>query len=281
MRWALIGSTGLFGQDLLAFLLDLGEDVHGFDRTNLQLGVEPKKIAEQLKGFDAWVNCVGYTEVDKAEADVYEANLVNGIYAGALAQAAEIAGARFIHISTDYVFDGLSSSPNKVGERVNPQTAYGKSKAIGEQLVAESGADYAILRTAWLYGANARCFPKVIAELLKKNGTARVVSNQIGQPTWTRDLAEMVLQVLQLETMPRVVHAVSSGKSSWADFAKEVALSLGLSADSIEEISSQEFPTAAKRPAWSVLDNSSDVFKPIGDWRERWRVAAPEVLRGI
>lgn len=281
MRWALIGSTGLFGQDLLAFLLDLGEDVHGFDRTNLQLGVEPKKIAEQLKGFDAWVNCVGYTEVDKAEADVYEANLVNGIYAGALAQAAEIAGARFIHISTDYVFDGLSSSPNKVGERVNPQTAYGKSKAIGEQLVAESGADYAILRTAWLYGANARCFPKVIAELLKKNGTARVVSNQIGQPTWTRDLAEMVLQVLQLETMPRVVHAVSSGKASWSDFAKEVAISLGLNSDSILEIKSEEFPTAAKRPAWSVLDNSSDVLTPIGDWRARWHLAAPEVLRGI
>ncbi len=281
MRWAVIGSTGLFGQELLAFLKRRREDAHGFNRTNLQLSDEPQKIAEQLKGFDVWVNCVGYTNVDKAETDVYEANLVNGIYAGALAESAKLAGVRFIHISTDYVFDGFASKPYKVENPTNPQSAYGRFKALGEELVAESGADYSILRTAWLYGANGRCFPRVVAELIRKNGSVRVVSDQFGQPTWARDLAEMVWQVLQLETMPRVVHAVSSGKSSWADFAKEVALSLGLSADSIEEISSQEFPTAAKRPAWSVLDNSSDVLKPIGDWRERWRVAAPEVLRGI
>jgi dTDP-4-dehydrorhamnose reductase len=219
--------------------------------------------------------------VDNAEADVYAVNLVNGIYAGALAQAAKMAGARFIHISTDYVFDGFSSSPYKVDELVNPQTAYGTAKALGEQLVSESGADYSILRTAWLYGAADRCFPKVMAELLKKNGNVRVVSDQFGQPTWTRDLAEMVLQVVQLETMPRIVHAVSSGQATWADFAKEVALSIGLSEDSIEEISSSEFPTPAKRPAWSVLNNSSVVLEPIGDWRERWREAAPKVLRGI
>lgn len=281
MRWAVIGSTGLFGQDLLAFLIEHGGDVQGFNRTNLHLSDEPKKIAEQLKGFDVWVNCVAYTRVDKAEAEIYEANLVNGTYAGALAQAAELAGARYIHISTDYVFDGFSSSPYKLDELVNPQTAYGKSKALGEQLVAESGADYSILRTAWLYGANGRCFPKAMAELLRKNGVVRVVSDQIGQPTWTRDLAETVLQVVLLETMPRIVHAVSSGKASWSEFAKEVATSLGLSTDSIFEISSEEFPTAAKRPAWSVLDNLSDVLKPIGDWRERWHLAAPEVLRGI
>ena len=281
MRWAVIGSTGLLGQDLLTFLKERGEDAHGFNRTNLQLSDEPQKIAKQLERFNVWVNCVGYTQVDKAEADVYEANLVNGIYAGALAQAAEIAGARFIHVSTDYVFDGKSSSPYKVDDQPNPQTAYGKSKALGEQLVAESGADYSILRTAWLFGANGRCFPKLMADLLKKYGTIRVVNDQFGQPTWTRDLAEMVLQVVELENVPRIVHAVSSGKASWADFAKEVAFSMGLSADAIEEISSAEFPTAAKRPAWSVLDNSSDVLTPIGDWRERWREAAPDVLRGI
>lgn len=281
MRWAVIGSTGLFGHDLLAYLMDLGGDVQGFNRTNLQLSDEPQNISEQLKGFDVWVNCAGYTQVDKAETDVYEANLVNGIYAGALAQAAKIAGARFIHVSTDYVFDGQSSSPYKADEIANPQTAYGKSKAFGEQLVAESGADYSILRTAWLYGANGHCFPKAIAELLRENRNVRVVGDQFGQPTWTRDLAEMVVQVVQLEQMPRIVHAVSSGEASWSDFAKEVTLSIGLSEDSIEEISTDEIPTAAKRPAWSVLDNSSDVLTPIGDWRERWHEAAPEILHGI
>jgi dTDP-4-dehydrorhamnose reductase len=281
MRIAVVGSTGMFGSDLLNLLDTEGVASRGFNRSSLDFEQSPDSLATEFKGFDAVVNAVAFTAVDKAESKIYEANTVNGIYAGLLAQATKIAGARFIHISTDYVFDGLSSTPYKVDEPIDPQTAYGKSKALGEQLVSESGADYAILRTAWLYGEDGKCFPKVMAELLRKNGNVRVVSDQFGQPTWTRDLAEMVLQVLQLETMPRIVHAVSSGKASWADFASEVATSVGLTAESIVEISSEEFPTAAKRPVWSVLDNSSDVMKPIGDWRERWRLAAPEVLRGI
>ncbi len=281
MRWAVIGSTGLFGQDLLAFLMEHGQDGEGFNRTNLQLSAEPQEIAPQLAGFDVWVNCVGFTRVDEAEAEVYEANLVNGIYAGALAEAAELVGSRFIQISTDYVFDGLSGVPYTVSDSINPQTAYGKSKALGEKLVAQSGADFAIIRTAWLYGANGRCFPRAIAELLKRDRSARVVNDQHGQPTWTRDLAEIVFQVVQLEEMPRVVNAVASGKASWAEFAKEVALSMGLTTNSIEEISSDKFSTAARRPAWSVLDNLSDSLSPVGDWRDRWREAAPEVLRGI
>jgi dTDP-4-dehydrorhamnose reductase len=281
MRIAVVGSTGMFGSELLNLLKTKGIESQGFNRGNLDLEQSPDSLATEFKGFDAVVNAIAFTAVDKAESEIYEANTVNGIYAGLLAQAAKIAGARFIHISTDYIFDGTASTPYKVDEQINPQTAYGKSKALGEQLVAESGADYSILRTAWLYGANGRCFPRVMAELLKKNGSVRVVSDQVGQPTWTRDLAEVVVQVVHLEKMPRIVHAVSSGKATWADFAKEVAFSMGLSADEIEEISSEEFPTAAKRPAWSVLDNSSDGLTPIGDWRERWREAAPEVLRGI
>lgn len=281
MRWAVIGSTGLFGQDLLASLNERGEYAQGFHRKNLQLRDEPYKIAEQISEFDVWVNCVGYTQVDKAETDLYEANTVNGVYAGALAQAAASAGVRFIHISTDYVFDGLAAAPYQVTDAMNPRTVYGKSKTIGEQFVAQSGADYSILRTAWLYGANGRCFPKVMAELLKKNGTVRVVNDQVGQPTWTRDLAELVLKAAQLREMPRIIHATSSGKATWADFAKEVALSIGMGADAVEEISSAEYPTPAKRPAWSVLDNSSDALTPIGDWRERWHEAAAEVLRGV
>lgn len=281
MRIAVIGSTGMFGSDLLSLLNTKGIEGKGFDRQNLDFEQSANSMAESLQRFDAVINAVAYTAVDKAEAEVYEANTVNGIYAGLLAQSSKITGAKFIHISTDYVFDGLSTIPYRVDAPVNPQTAYGKSKALGEQLVAESGANYSILRTAWLYGANGRCFPRAIAGLTKKNGVVRVVNDQRGQPTWTRDLAEMVLQVLNLADMPRVVHATSSGITSWAGFAREIAESIGMRANSVEEISSDEFPTAAKRPAWSVLDNSSDVLTPIGDWRERWHVAAQEVLRGI
>ena len=281
MRIAVIGATGMFGSEMLSLLVAKGIDATGFDRSSIDLEIAPESLAGELGGFDVVVNAVAFTAVDRAEAEIYEANTVNGIYAGALAQAAKITGAKFIHMSTDYVFNGESEAPYKVNDQTDPQTSYGKSKALGEQLVAESGADYSILRTAWLYGANGGCFPKVTAEILKQNGSVKVVDDQIGQPTWTRDLAEMVLQVFRLGEMPRIVHATASGKTSWAGFAKEIAKSIGLSADSVAEISSADFPTAAKRPAWSVLDNSSEVITPIGDWRERWRVAAPEVLKGI
>ena len=281
MRIAVIGSTGMFGTDLLSLLNARGIESQGFNRESLDLGQSAESLANVFVEFDAVVNAAAFTAVDKAETEIYEANTVNGIYTGLLAQASKIVGARFVHISTDYVFDGLSATPYKVNEATNPQTAYGKSKALGEQLVTDSGADYSILRTAWLYGANGSCFPKIMAQLLKKNGSVRVVSDQFGQPTWTHDLADMVIQVLNLNQMPRIVHAVSSGKASWLDFAKEVATSIGISDEAVEGISTVEYPTPARRPAWSVLENSSDVIKPIGDWRERWRVAAPEVLRGI
>lgn len=281
MNWAIIGSTGLFGRQLLSYLEELGERAQGFDRANLQLSEHPNKIAPQLEGFDVWVNCVGYTQVDRAELEINKANLVNGIYAGSLAQAAALAGSRFIQISTDYVFDGLSNSPYEAEKPVNPQTAYGKSKALGEQLVAESGAEYSIVRTAWLYGEYGQCFPKVIAEKLENHSVVRVVNDQVGQPTWTVDLAEKVYYLAKLEEMPRVINVVSSGNSTWADFAKEVAISIGRSPDSVEEISSEDYPTPAKRPAWSVLDNSNDFITPISDWRERWREAAPQVLRKL
>ncbi len=281
MRIAVIGSNGMFGSEMLSVLNAKGIYCQGFNRQSLNLEQNAQSVAETLEGFDAVINAVAFTAVDKAEDEILEANTVNGIYAGLLAQASKTVGARFVHISTDYVFDGLSASPYTVNEATNPQTAYGKSKLLGEQLVAESGADYSVLRTAWLYGANGRCFPRVMAQLLKRSGSVRVVSDQFGQPTWTRDLAEMVIQVLKLHQMPRILHAVSSGEASWSGFAKEVAISIGSSDQAVEEISSAEYPTPAKRPAWSVLDNSSDVLTPIGDWRERWRQAAPEVLRGI
>lgn len=279
MRFAVVGENGMFGSEMLSLLKSKGFDVEGFGRSNINLDSNAQVIANSLSEADVIINAVAYTAVDRAETEIEEASKVNGEYPGRLAEASAILGSRFIHISTDYVFEGSTRSAYQVDEHLNPQNAYGKSKALGEKLVAESGADYSILRTAWLYGANGRCFPKIMGELLGKNGSVKVVGDQFGQPTWTRDLAEQVLKVLDLENMPRVVHAVSSGKATWADFAKEVAISLGLSPESVTEISSFEYPTPATRPTWSVLDNSSDVLSPIGEWRERWRIAAPQVLK--
>lgn len=279
MRWVVLGNRGMFGSELESLLRDLGSTVNGYNRSNLDLASAVSDLARALDGADVVVNAVAYTAVDLAESNQEQATLINGEYAGKLASASAAIGARFIQISTDYVFDGNKSTPYLTTDLPNPVTAYGKSKLIGEQLVADSGADYAILRTAWLYGQNGKCFPKTIARILGERGQASVVSDQHGQPTWTLDLAEQVIQVAAMEQMPRLVHSVSSGSATWADFASEVALSIGMDpAEVICRVTSAEFPTLATRPAWSVLENAAPGVTPIADWRDRWREASEKVL---
>jgi dTDP-4-dehydrorhamnose reductase len=273
MRFAVIGNRGMFGSEMMLVLADRGHEVLGLNRENLNLDDSVEGIAGRLEGFDAVVNAIAYTAVDKAESDIELANLVNGDYAGKLARASKMAVAKFLHLSTDYVFDGNSETPYATDATPNPQGAYGRSKLLGEKLVEGSGANYTIFRTAWLYGAQGRCFPKVMHEKASRGDPLRVVNDQFGQPTWTRDLADQVLSYAQLKNAPTVVHSVSSGKASWCDFATEI-----VGGYPIEPVSSREFVTAAKRPKYSVLDNSSDLVAPIADWKERWLAAKDEVL---
>jgi dTDP-4-dehydrorhamnose reductase len=273
MRFAVIGNRGMLGSEMMLFLADQGHEVLGFNRENLNLDDSVESIARRLDDFDAVVNAVAYTAVDKAESETELANLVNGNYAGKLAEASKIAGGKFLHVSTDYVFDGNSETPYATDAKPNPQGAYGRSKLLGEDLVNESGANFTIFRTAWLYGAHGRCFPKVMREKALLGDPLRVVNDQFGQPTWTRDLAEQIISYAQLDNAPAIVHCVSSGKASWFDFATEVVGDY-----QIEPVSSGEFVTAAKRPKYSVLHNSSDLVAPIGDWKQRWLAAKDDVL---
>jgi dTDP-4-dehydrorhamnose reductase len=273
MRFAVIGNRGMFGSEMMLVLADRGHQVLGFNRDNLSLDDSVEVIARQLEGFDAVVNAVAYTAVDKAESEIELANLVNGDYAGKLAGASKIVGAKFLHLSTDYVFDGNSEVPYVTDAIPKPQGSYGRSKLLGERLVEESGANYTIFRTAWLYGAHGRCFPKVMREKASKGDPLKVVNDQFGQPTWTKDLAEQILSYAQIDHAPAIVHCVSSGKASWFDFATEI-----VGEYPIEQVSSAEFVTAAKRPKYSVLDNSSDLVAPIADWKERWLAAKGDVL---
>jgi dTDP-4-dehydrorhamnose reductase len=152
---------------------------------------------------------------------------------------------------------------------------------LGEIAVQESGADYQIFRTAWLYGENGHCFPRTVAKILHEKGQMSVVSDQAGQPTWTKDLAKLIIAHQELGSGIRqgIVHATSSGSCSWFEFASEVALSLGFEPkEVIAPISTAEYPTPAKRPAYSVLNNQNETGLVIGDWRERWRLAAGLVL---
>ena len=273
MRFAVIGNRGMLGSEMMLVLAEQGHEVFGFNRENLNLDDSVEGIARVLEGFDAVLNAVAYTAVDKAESEIELANKINGDYAGKLAEASKITGAKFLHVSTDYVFDGNSETPYATDATPNPQGAYGRSKLLGEDLVKESGANFTIFRTAWLYGAHGRCFPKVIHEKALLGDPLRVVNDQFGQPTWTKDLAEQILSYAQLDTAPAIVHCVSSGKASWFDFATEVVGDYP-----IEPVSSGEFVTEAKRPKHSVLDNSSDLVAPIGDWKQRWLAAKDDVL---
>jgi dTDP-4-dehydrorhamnose reductase len=279
MHWVVIGDRGLFGSEVAAYLEAKSESVARFNRSNLDLDSLPESLAGQIGAADVVVNAVGYTEVDKAEAELYEANTVNGTYAGKLAKVAVTLGAKFFHISTDYVFNGESQTRYGIAAATNPQSVYGKSKELGEKLIAQSGASFTIFRTSWLYGANGRNFAKTIAGKLLDHGAAQVINDQHGTPTWTRDLAEVVYAHGVEDFNERIVHAVASGSGSWFDFAREVANSLPESSKYfLSPVSTEEFSTAAKRPAFSVLDNSETKGPIIGDWHERWKVAAPSVL---
>lgn len=284
MLWGVIGNTGMLGSDLEQELLSAGHKAIGFNRSNLDLTNSPSLLDHQISSqgqFDVLVNCVAYTAVDRAESEPEQAMLVNGEYAGKLALVAKELGARFVHISTDYVFDGNSDAPYQPEQNTNPQSAYGRSKLAGEIAVQESGADYQIFRTAWLYGANGSCFPKTVQRVLGQAGSMKVVADQIGQPTWTVDLAKLIIAHSKLDqtARPRIVHATASGQASWFDFASEIATSLGHDPEkTVQPITTADYPTPAKRPSYSVLDNQNETGLVIGDWRERWQEAAGLVL---
>ena len=274
MSFAVIGDRGMFGTEMVESLAFQNRQVTGFNRDSMDLNASSDNLAKQLQGFNVIINAVAYTAVDKAESELELANLVNGEYAGKLARVAKTLGARFMHISTDYVFNGSADKPYATNAQTDPQGAYGSSKLLGENLVIESGADFTIFRTAWLYGKNGRCFPKVMFEKASKNEPLRVVNDQFGQPTWTKDLAQQVFAFSELVEAPEIVHAVSSGKATWFEFAKEIVGDYP-----IDPVSSSEFVTPAKRPSYSVLDNSSNLVEPIGDWLERWQIAKSDVLQ--
>jgi len=290
LLWALIGNTGLLGSDTQKALFAAGEQVVGFNRSNLDLELPALDIATQISKLTSRkfggkpsvvVNAVAYTAVDNAESDLQELERVNIEFARKLAEVSKHLGSRFVHVSTDFVFDGSSKLPYEITDVTHPESAYGKSKLLGEIAVQESGADYQIFRTAWLYGENGNCFPKTVARVLREKGVMNVVGDQIGQPTWSKDLAELIIAHNDVDSKyrPRIVHGTASGSSSWYEFAREVAESLGYDPEKVVfPITTAEYPTAAKRPSYSVLNNQNTTGLVIDDWRRRWRAAAPLVL---
>jgi dTDP-4-dehydrorhamnose reductase len=272
----------MFGTDLIAALRDRGASVIVTDQDTLDI-TDPISVAAGLAGVDVVVNCAAFTGVDAAEELEDEALAVNGHGAGVLARGCTATGARLVHISTDYVFSGDATEPYREESERDPRNAYGRTKSAGELEILDSRADSLIVRTSWLYGANGACFPKTIARVARERGTVQVVDDQVGQPTWTVDLADLVLRLVDGDAPSGIYHGTASGQTSWYGFARAIVEAAGLG-DVVVPCDSSAFPRPAPRPAYSVLSHAALErigIPPIGPWQDRWRVAAPVVLAGV
>lgn len=278
-RWLVVGAAGMLGTDLLARLRDAGADVVGLGRADLDVTDADAALAA-VRGSDVVVNCAAWTAVDDAEAHEGDAFRVNATGAANLARAAHAAGARIAQVSTDYVFDGAATAPYAEDAPLTPVSAYGRTKAAGEWAVRAQAPDHLIVRTAWLYGAHGGCFPKTMARLGAEKDRLAVVDDQVGQPTWTRDLADLVVRLVEAGAPAGTYHGTASGRTSWFGFTRRILASAGLSTP-LEPTTSDAFVRPAPRPAYSVLGHDTlhaAGVAPIGDWAERWDAAAAEVL---
>ena len=281
MRWLVTGANGMLGTDLVDLLRAQGEDVTAATRSSLDV-TSAGAVKSAVAGHDVVVNCAAWTAVDDAEEHEDEAIVVNSEAPRLLARAAAAAGARMVQVSTDYVFDGSAGTPYPEDAPLSPVSAYGRTKAAGETAVREEHpGGHLVVRTAWLYGAHGGCFPKTIARVARDRGEVRVVDDQVGQPTWTADVAATVVALVQADAPAGTYHATSSGRCSWFDFARQVVVAAGLESSVVQPTTSADFVRPAPRPSYSVLGHDALTvlgLQPIGDWSERWAVAAPSVL---
>lgn len=281
LRWFVTGAEGMLGTDLVEALRSRGEQVTAAGRDLLDI-TDAAACAEAVAGHDVVVGCAAYTAVDPAESAEERALAVNGAGAGNLARAAAATGARLVHISTDYVFDGQATEPYAVSAPVAPLQAYGRTKLAGEQAVARECPQSWVVRTAWLYGAHGESFPKTIARLGRERGQVSVVTDEVGQPTWTVDLAGAILQLVTARAPFGLWHATGGGQCSRFEFARAVFEEIGLDPNLVLPTSSAAFARPARRPAYSVLSHARWAECGLSaprHWRAALAEAAPSVLR--
>ena len=208
--------------------------------------------------IDACINCAAYTAVDKAEDELELAEKINAYAPQVLADTCLKHKALLIHVSTDYVFGGNADKPYRVEDEINPQSVYGKTKAEGERLIRESGCNHFIVRTAWLYSSVGKNFVKTMLMLGDTKDEINVVADQKGCPTWAHDLAAALMALLNKngkEPVHETFHFTNEGQITWHDFATAI-MEIGEKTCKVNPITTDQYPTKAKRPAYSVLDLS-------------------------
>ncbi len=260
MKILVTGSKGQLGNEIRILAEDYPDldfmftDIDELDITDIGK-VEDFFSANQP---DAVVNCAAYTAVDKAEADESTAFLLNATAVEYLAKSATKIGALLVHVSTDYVFDGKSYLPYNELEITNPQSAYGRSKLAGENAVLQFAAQGLILRTSWLYSSFGNNFVKTMVKYGSERDELNVVFDQVGTPTYAKDLAKVILDAIPFELQRSgtdLFHYSNEGVTSWYDFAKTILAFSGISCN-IKPILTKDYPLPASRPCFSVLNKS-------------------------
>ena len=255
MKTIIIGAKGMLGQELKKTFQDWNPIC--WDQAEIDIADE-KNVDEKISEIkpDLVINAAAYTNVDGAETNRDLAMKVNGYGVGNLAKACKKCKAILIHYSTDYVFDGKKQEGYKEDDQTkNPINAYGESKLLGEKLLQKNTDKYYLIRTSWLFGKYGKNFVETMLTLAQKNETIRVVSDQCGKPTFAFDLAKKTRSLVEEKFPFGIYHITNEGACSWYKFAKEIFKIANVNVKVIP-VYSEEFPTAAKRPTWSILVNT-------------------------
>ena len=268
-RYLITGATGMLGRDLQTALA--GRDVTALSRSDLDV-TDLAAVTAAVAGHDVIINCAAYTKVDDAETNEDAAYAVNAVGPRNLALAASASQAKLVQISTDYVFDGSATTPYAENTPHSPISAYGRTKAAGENFVlAENGARSYIVRTAWLYGKNGPNFAKTMLKAAGTRDTLNVVNDQVGQPTWTVDLAAQIVLLLDSAAAAGIYHGTNSGVASKFDQARDVFALAGLDPERVLPTDSSAFVLPAPRPAYSVLGHANWTaagLTPMRSWQD-------------
>jgi dTDP-4-dehydrorhamnose reductase len=267
-RYLITGARGQLGTDLAHVLRD--RDVTALGRDELDI-TNASAVREAVEGYDFVINTAAYTRVDDAESHEADAAMINAVGPSNLAVATADAGSLLVHVSTDYVFDGTATTPYHEDAPTRPASAYGRTKADGERRALHANPDGTfIVRTAWLYGEHGSNFAKTMLALGSARPEVSVVTDQVGQPTWTMDLARQIVALMDSDAPAGIYHGTASGQATWFEFARELFRLSGLDPENVKPTDSSAYVRPAPRPAYSVLGHDAWLehgLEPIRDWR--------------
>jgi dTDP-4-dehydrorhamnose reductase len=287
MKWLITGASGQLGLALQEELTKLGKEFVAASSSDLD--ITKPLIVDQVVDLikpSVVVNTAAWTDVDLAETNKSAAYSVNSLGAQNLAHASKKVGARMVQISTDYVFSGQGSVPWTENAPHDPKSVYGSTKSDGERFVLTNLPSMSyVVRTAWLYSSKGKNFVKTMTNLaLNSKSEARVVNDQVGQPTYSTDLARQIVALVLSKSQAGIYHATNSGKATWFDFAQEIFLLAGADISRVIPVSTSEFPRPAKRPTYSVLGHdawASTSVPAMRDWKIALKEAMPQVISEI